>query len=81
MKVLYSLQPIPISPFSLLFCRFFSSFNPNLLMSTAYYQTDLYQEQVEKVIYELQLVKGGGWLMRIGGMPSLRISLSLSLYI
>ncbi|KAJ0783325.1 putative legumain protein [Helianthus annuus] len=27
----------------------FSSFNPNLLMSTAYYRTDLYQEQVEKV--------------------------------
>nr|XP_043610320.1 putative GPI-anchor transamidase [Erigeron canadensis] len=27
----------------------FSSFNPNLLMSTAYYRTDLYQEEVEKV--------------------------------
>ncbi|XP_076895848.1 uncharacterized protein LOC143548625 [Bidens hawaiensis] len=27
----------------------FSSFNPNLLLSTAYYRTDLYQEQVEKV--------------------------------
>ncbi|KAF5821319.1 hypothetical protein HanXRQr2_Chr01g0012541 [Helianthus annuus] len=29
--------------------RLFSSFNPNLLMSTTYYRTDLYQEQVEKV--------------------------------
>ncbi|KAL8258974.1 hypothetical protein R6Q59_026927 [Mikania micrantha] len=27
----------------------FSSFNPNLLLSTAYYRTDLYQEQLEKV--------------------------------
>ncbi|KAJ0523440.1 putative peptidase C13, legumain [Helianthus annuus] len=98
-------------------------------MSTAYYRTDLYQEQVEKVTVtnffgsvmkmihtdsayratsgkdssrvkydvtsgqsddmdarrmtssdpvkqvdhpDIKLVKGGGWLMRIGGMPSLR---------
>ncbi|KAI3524836.1 hypothetical protein L1887_03502 [Cichorium endivia] len=27
----------------------FGSFNPNLLMSTAYYRTDLYQQEVQKV--------------------------------
>ncbi|KAJ9543466.1 hypothetical protein OSB04_023173 [Centaurea solstitialis] len=27
----------------------FSSYNPNLLLSTAYYRTDLYQQQMEKV--------------------------------
>lgn len=27
----------------------FSSYNPNLLLSTAYYRTDLYQQQLEKV--------------------------------
>lgn len=42
-------QPILYLFFLLSFCSLFSSYNPNLLLSTAYYRTDLYQEQVEKV--------------------------------
>ncbi|XP_071905036.1 uncharacterized protein [Coffea arabica] len=30
-------------------CRLFNSYNPNLLLSTAYYRTDLYQRRLEEV--------------------------------
>lgn len=32
-----------------LFCSLFNSYNPNTLMSTAYYRTDLYQRRLEEV--------------------------------
>ncbi|CAH1435507.1 unnamed protein product [Lactuca virosa] len=47
----------------------FGSFNPNLLLSTAYYRTDLYQQELEKHVSSLLFLKLIVWNYRLWCSP------------
>lgn len=53
------------------FCSLFSSYNPNLLMSTAYYRTDLFPRRLEQV---------GNWFSSFNSMVLCRLTSLFCLY-